>query len=51
MLSHCFFVDDAVFFAKADSNNCLILRRILEVFRAASGQLMNLDKLCVFFFR
>lgn len=49
VLSHCFFADDVVFFVQAEKNNCLVLKKILEVFCGASGQQMNLDKSCVFF--
>lgn len=49
VLSHCFFADDAILFLKAESINCKILRKILEVYCKASGQLVNLEKSSIFF--
>ena len=43
------FADDLVFFAKADLNNCLAIRDVLDMFCNLSGQLVSEAKSKVFF--
>ncbi|XP_071912962.1 uncharacterized protein [Coffea arabica] len=50
-LSHLFFADDALIFCKATAMEAGQLRRILEVYREASGQLINMEKSSLFFSR
>lgn len=49
VLSHCFFVDDAIMFLNADIINCKVLKRILEVYCKASGQMVSLEKSSIYF--
>ncbi|KAL6208601.1 hypothetical protein ACLB2K_019550 [Fragaria x ananassa] len=48
-LSHLMFADDTIFFTKATTSNCQVLRNILDSYCAASGQAINFDKSSVFF--
>ncbi|KAF7826245.1 reverse transcriptase [Senna tora] len=48
-LSHAFFADDAMFFFQASRDNTDMLKRILDLYCAASGQKANFDKSCIFF--
>ncbi|XP_028098674.1 uncharacterized protein LOC114298320 [Camellia sinensis] len=43
-LTHLFFTDDALLFAKVEAEECLALKQTLESYCLASGQLINLDK-------
>ncbi|KAK3225473.1 hypothetical protein Dsin_005335 [Dipteronia sinensis] len=43
-ISHLFFADDNLIFTKADDNNCLEVRKVLETYSSASGQLVNYGK-------
>lgn len=49
ILTHCFFADDAVFFMKASPKNARMFRKMLDWYCDASGQLINLEKSCIFF--
>ncbi|KAK3230420.1 hypothetical protein Dsin_002301 [Dipteronia sinensis] len=48
-ISHLFFADDSLFFSKATRKDCLVLKRILDDYASASGQVVNFNKsaLCV----
>ena len=48
-LSHLFFVDDLVLFAKADQKNCVAIRDVLDSFCDMSGQKVSTQKSRVFF--
>ena len=50
-LSHLSFADDSLIFCKANAMEAGQLRRILEVYREASGQLINIEKSSLFFSR
>ena len=43
-LSHLFFGDDLVLFAKADHVNCSTIKDVLDVFCVRSGQSINESK-------
>ncbi|KAK0572934.1 hypothetical protein LWI29_000634 [Acer saccharum] len=43
-ISHLFFADDSLLFAKATVSNCTLLRRMLHSYAIASGQIINFDK-------
>lgn len=47
--SHLLFADDLVFFAKADSVNCLAIREVLDQFCSVSGQTVSDAKSRVYF--
>ena len=47
--SHLLFVDDIVFFAKEDLNNCLAIRDVLDMFCNLLGQSVSEAKSRVFF--
>ncbi|KAF7115523.1 hypothetical protein RHSIM_RhsimUnG0053200 [Rhododendron simsii] len=49
VLSHIFFADDALLFAKAELRECNTLKTILHQYGAASGQSINLDKSSIVF--
>lgn len=49
ILTHCLFADDALFFLKANSHNCRSFKHIIDWYCAMSGQVVNLDKSCLFF--
>lgn len=49
LLSHCFFADDALFFIRANNENCEKMREILDLYCLVSGQEANLDKSGLFF--
>lgn len=48
-ISHLFFADDTLIFCEASSQKLENVRRILEVYGKASGQLINYGKSCCFF--
>ncbi|XP_058195012.1 uncharacterized protein LOC131311532 [Rhododendron vialii] len=48
-LSHIFFADDALLFAKAELPECQSLMKILDTYGKASGQSVNLNKSGIFF--
>ncbi|KAK3230612.1 hypothetical protein Dsin_002493 [Dipteronia sinensis] len=43
-ISHLFFTDDSLFFSGASMLECVLIRRILDVYSRASGKLVNFDK-------
>ncbi|XP_021736605.1 uncharacterized protein LOC110703173 [Chenopodium quinoa] len=43
-ISHLFFADDNILFAKATPNECSKIAEIISVYERASGQKVNLDK-------
>ena len=47
--SHLFFADDLVLFAKANMENCLVIREVLDEFCSQSGQTISEAKSRVFF--
>ena len=47
--SHLFFADDLVLFAKANMENCLVIREVLDDFCSQSGQTISEAKSRVFF--
>ncbi|KAK4285072.1 hypothetical protein QN277_001816 [Acacia crassicarpa] len=49
VLTHNFFADDALLYMHASHRNCTSLANILNLYCAASGQVINLDKSSVFF--
>ncbi|KAK4268822.1 hypothetical protein QN277_022056 [Acacia crassicarpa] len=49
VLTHSFFADDALLYMHASRRNCMYLANILELYCAASGQVINLDKSSIFF--
>ncbi|VVA09363.1 PREDICTED: reverse mRNAase [Prunus dulcis] len=49
VLSHLFFADDSIFFVQAEERNCTRLKRLLEDYCLASGQLINYDKSSLLF--
>jgi len=48
-VNHLFFADDSLILMKARASDTLELRRILEVYEQASGQVINRDKSSVMF--
>ncbi|KAK3212813.1 hypothetical protein Dsin_017519 [Dipteronia sinensis] len=48
-ISHLFFTDDSLLFSGASMRECVLIRRILDVYFRASGQLVNFVKssMCV----
>ncbi|KAI9162186.1 hypothetical protein LWI28_024695 [Acer negundo] len=44
IISHLFFADDSLIFAKANDHNCNTIKNILERYAKASGQVINYDK-------
>ncbi|KAK4278800.1 hypothetical protein QN277_016598 [Acacia crassicarpa] len=49
VLTHSFFADDALLYMRASHRNCTALANILDLYCAASGQVINLDKSSIFF--
>lgn len=47
--SHLFLADDLVLFAKANSDNCIAIREVLDTFCNLSGQSLSVTKSRVFF--
>ena len=47
--SHLFFADDLVLFAKANMENCLVIKEVLDEFCSQSGQIISEAKSRVFF--
>ncbi|KAK3218877.1 hypothetical protein Dsin_012847 [Dipteronia sinensis] len=49
IVSHLMFVDDSMLFTNATSDNCTFIRKLLDDYAGASGQLINFEKsaLCV----
>ena len=47
--SHLFFADDLVLFAKADNENCAVIREVLDNFCSRSAQSMSGAKSRVYF--
>lgn len=43
-ISHLFFADDAILFLKANKEECAHILNTLEIYNAASGQLINFNK-------
>ena len=50
-VSHLFFTDDSLFFCRAIKADCETMVNILETYKRASGQEVNLGKLAIFFSR
>ena len=48
-VSHLFFADDTLIFAKADMRNCEGILEILNKYGIASGQCINFDKSSILF--
>ncbi|KAI8532839.1 hypothetical protein RHMOL_Rhmol11G0245700 [Rhododendron molle] len=48
-VSHLFFADDTLLFGEASNRALANIKRILEVYGRASGQLINYGKSCCFF--
>ncbi|KAK2656123.1 hypothetical protein Ddye_009175 [Dipteronia dyeriana] len=48
-ISHLFFVDDSLLFSRASERDCLAIRRVLDWYALASGQMVNFHKsvMCV----
>ncbi|KAK2664384.1 hypothetical protein Ddye_002958 [Dipteronia dyeriana] len=48
-ISHLFFTDDSLLFTKANVANCTAMRKVLDIYVKASGQVVNFSKsaLCV----
>lgn len=44
-ITHLFFVDDSLLFFKANRDEALLIKRILQQYKAASGQTVNFHKL------
>ncbi|KAK3183531.1 hypothetical protein Dsin_030817 [Dipteronia sinensis] len=44
IISHLFFADDSILFSNVATNDCVEIRRILDVYSWASGPRVNLDK-------
>lgn len=44
IVSHLLFADDNFLFFRANENEALVIRRILDEYASASGQLINLQK-------
>ena len=48
-ISHLYFVDDLVLFAKASVDQVQVIKGILDLFCKSFGQKVNLNKSCIFF--
>ncbi|KAL6208608.1 hypothetical protein ACLB2K_019557 [Fragaria x ananassa] len=49
VISHLLFADDSMLYSQASSNDCQVIRNILNVYEAASGQQVYLQKSSVVF--
>jgi hypothetical protein len=47
IISHLFFADDCLLFAKANDGNCAAIMRVLDKYARASGQVVNFSKSAV----
>ncbi|CAN1753153.1 Transposon TX1 uncharacterized 149 kDa protein [Linum perenne] len=50
-ITHLFFADDCIFFFRAGTQDARAIRRIIDTYAAASGQLINYKKSGIFFSR
>ena len=50
-VSHLLFADDSMLYARASPRDCFVLKEILNLYEAASGQQVNLQKSSVVFSR
>ena len=48
-ISHLFFVDDLILFAKVDVDSCEAISEVLDEFCAESGQKVSVEKSKVYF--
>ena len=48
-ISHLFFTDDLMFFAKVDKKGAASIKRVLELFCVESGQAISVDKSHIYF--
>ncbi|XP_021722691.1 uncharacterized protein LOC110690168 [Chenopodium quinoa] len=48
-ISHLFFADDSIIFAKASVSDCSVIANIISIYERASGQKVNLNKTDVVF--
>ncbi|XP_024155881.1 uncharacterized protein LOC112163846 [Rosa chinensis] len=51
IISHLLFADDSMLYSNASSQDCILIRNILNVYERASGQKINLQKSSVVFSR
>ncbi|XP_062028441.1 uncharacterized protein LOC133744326 [Rosa rugosa] len=49
VISHLLFADDSMLYSNASSQDCILIRNILNVYERASGQKINLQKSSVVF--